>query len=169
MRPRPLDMVTISRIFLVRTVFRGTIEKEVRAMIDITYEMIQPNVANITTNGSAVEVSWKCAETGKDMGRSTAQQQADNSVGGKVLTTVKQSVFREIGYGIVSFISSLLGGSAGRIARDATWSASSQLQSRANAASYYNESTRRAAVIQAFKEVQSKFNWSEEKKHFFAK
>ena len=138
-------------------------------MIDITYEMIQPNVANITTNGSAVEVSWKCAETGKDMGRSTAQQQADNSVGGKLLTTVKQSVVREIGFGIVRGISSLLGDSAGRVARDATWSASSQLQSNVNAASYYNESTKRAAVVQAFKEVQSKFNWSEEKKHFFAK
>lgn len=138
-------------------------------MTDITYEMIQPNVANITTNGSAVEVSWKCAETGKDMGRSTAQQQADNSVGGKVLTTVKQSVFREIGYGIVSFVSSLLGGSAGRIARDATWSASSQLQSRANAASYYNESTKRAAVVQAFKQVEPNFQWNEGEKLFIAK
>ena len=138
-------------------------------MTDITYEMIQPNVANITTNGSAVEVSWKCAETGKDMGRSTAQQQADNSVGGKVLTTVKQSVFREIGYAFVSFVSSLLGGSAGRIARDATWSASSQVQSRANAASYYNENTKRAAVVQAFKQVEPNFRWNEGKNIFIAK
>jgi hypothetical protein len=138
-------------------------------MIDITYDMIKPNVANVATNGSAVEVSWKCAETGRDMGRSTAQQQADDSVGGKVLTTVKQSAVREIGYGVVSFISSLLGGSAGRVARDATWSASSQLQARANAASYYNEGTKRAAIVHAFKQVQSRFEWSEEKKHFIAK
>jgi len=138
-------------------------------MIDITYDMIKPNVANVATNGSAVEVSWKCAETGRDMGRSTAQQQADNSVGGKVLTTVKQSAVREIGYAVVSFISSLLGGSAGRVARDATWSASSQLQARANAASYYNEGTKRAAIVHAFKQVQSRFEWSEEKKHFIAK
>ena len=138
-------------------------------MSDITYDMIKPNVAHVTTNGSTVEVAWRCAETGTDMGRSTAQQQADNSVGGKVMTTVKQSVVREIGYGFVSLISSLLGGSAGRVARDATWSAQSQIQAKANAASYYNETTRRAAIVQAFKQVESAFGWNDEKKIFIAK
>jgi hypothetical protein len=139
-------------------------------MVEFTYDMIKANIANATTNGSAVEVSWKCAATGKDMGRSTAHQQADSSIGGKVFTTVKQSVVREIGYEIMSFVAKLLGGgAAGRVARDATYSASSQLQSKANTASYYNESTKRAAIVRAFKEVESKFDWSEEKKQFVAK
>jgi hypothetical protein len=138
-------------------------------MSAITYDMIKPNVANVSTNGPTVEVAWKCAETGRDMGRSTAQQQTDNSVGGKVMTTVKQSVVREVGYGIVSLVSSFLGGSAGRVARDATWSAQSQIQAKANAASSYNETTRRAAIVQAFKQVESAFGWNNEKKIFIAK
>ena len=146
-----------------------SIASRTAADTSLTFDLSFWAVANITTNGSAVEVSWKCAETGKDMGRSTAQQQADNSVAGKVLTTVKQSVVREIGYGIVSFVSSLVGDSAGRIARDATWSASSQLQSRAHAASYYNESTKRSAVVQAFKQVEPNFQWNEGKQIFIAK
>jgi hypothetical protein len=137
--------------------------------MNITYDMIKPNVAKVTTNGSAVQVFWKCAETGKDMGQSTAQQQADNSVGGKVVTSVKKSVFREIGFGLVNLISSFLGNSAGRVARDATYSASSQYQSNVSATSNYNESTKRAAIVQAFKEVEPWFNWSEDKKQFFAK
>jgi len=135
-------------------------------MTDITYDMIQPNVANVTTNGSAVEVSWKCAGTGKDMGKSTAQQQADNSVGGRVANTVKQSVFREIAFGAVNLISGLLGSSAGRVARDATYSATSQYH--ANSSSY-NENTKRAAIVRAFKQVEAGFGWNEEKKIFIAK
>lgn len=138
-------------------------------MIDITYDMIQPNVANVTTDGSTVEVSWKCAETGKDMGRSTVQQQADKSVGGKVVTSVKQSVFREIGFGLVNLISSLLGSSAGRVARDATYSASSQYQANVGASSTYNEGTKHAAIVQAFKQVEPNFQWNDGKKIFVAK
>lgn len=138
-------------------------------MTDITYDMIQPNVANVTTNGSAVEVSWKCAETGKDMGKSTAQQQTDNSVGGRVANTVKQSVFREIAFGVVNLISSLLGSSAGRVARDATYSATSQYHANSNATSSHNENTKRAAIVRAFKQVEAGFGWNEAKKIFIAK
>lgn len=138
-------------------------------MAGITYDVIQPNVANVTTNGSTVEVSWKCAETGKDMGRSTAQQQADNSVSGRVATSVKGTVVREIGFGLVNLISSLLGSSAGRVARDATYSATSQYQANVRASSSYNENTKRAAIVQAFRQVEPAFQWNDGKKVFVAK
>ena len=138
-------------------------------MANVTYDMIQPNVANVTTNGSSVEVFWKCAETGKDMGKSSAYQQADNSVGGRVTNTVKQSVFRELAFGAVNLVSSLLGSSAGRVARDATYSATSQYNANANASSSYNENTKQAAIVQAFKQVEPNFQWNEGKKIFTAK
>ncbi len=139
-------------------------------MADITYEMIAANVANAKTNGSTVDIAWKCAATSKDMGRSTASMSMDHSMGGQVANSVKQSVIREMGYAVMNFVGKLIGGgAAGRVVRDATYTASNQVSSDVRTAAQYTESSKRAAIVEAFKSVADKYDWDEAKRQFIAK
>jgi len=139
-------------------------------MSDITYDKIAANVASATTDGSRVDISWKCAASGKDMGKTSAHMSYDNSASGRVGTNVKQGVIREIGMAISNFISKLFGGSAaGRIASNAARTEASHVQSNATSAANYNENTKRAAIVESFKSIQDKFTWDEAGKRYVAK
>jgi hypothetical protein len=138
-------------------------------MPTINYATIAPNVANITVQGSQVRIAWKDPVTGAAMGESSATMAADSSVGGRVQESVKRSVVNEIAATIVRFVTSLIGGSAGRVVNNAAYTASSELQSRALSGASYTESSRQAAIVQAFESVRSFFVWDEANGRFVSK
>lgn len=127
--------------------------------MDITYEMIAPNVAGTRVAGNRIEVEWKCAETNRPSGRSEAYLVPDQSVRNEVATAVKRGVMREIGHGIARAIGKLLGGAAGRVLTDASHLATSRVSQNMSVSAQYTEKSRRAAVVQAFLAVQSQFRW----------
>ena len=138
-------------------------------MSTTSYDAIAPNIAAVNVSGSTVQVTWQCPETGRRMGESSASMQADPSVGGRVQSSVKRSVVSEISSGAARFIGGLLGGSAGRVLRDAAYTASSDLQSKANSALEYSEASRQAAILSAFSAVESSFVWDDRKRRFRAR
>ena len=136
--------------------------------MDITFDLIAANVGNARTSGAKVEVDWVCPATGKAMGRSESYMAADHSVGNEMAASVKRGAAREAGYGIASFFGSLLGGAAGRVARDAVQSGSSRVNSNVSTAAQYTEKSRRGAIVEAFKSVEKNFTWSEKEGRFVA-
>ena len=134
-----------------------------------TYDAIASNIAAVTVSGSTVQVTWQCPETGQRMGESSANMQADASVGGRVQSTVKRSVVSEVTSGAARFIGNLLGGSAGRVLRDAAGTAASDLRNKADSAMEYSEASRRAAIVAAFASVESSFQWDDRKQRFRAR
>ena len=134
----------------------------------ITYDMIAENAAKATTTGSKVEVDWICAATNKPMGKSESYMSTDHSMKNEVAASVKRGVVREIGYAIVNFFSSLVGGSAGRVVRDATSSASYRVSSNVSSAAQYTEKSKRDAIVAAFKQVEKNFTWNEKDRKFVA-
>ena len=138
-------------------------------MKPIDYAVIEPNIASVHVEGQTVRVSWKCPQTGRMMGESSATMSVDDSVGGRVQANVKRSIVSEIGSAVARFVSSLLPGAAGRVLSNAAYTATSDLQSRATANVDYTEATRRAAVVSAFNSVQAYFSWNDARERFESK
>ncbi len=134
-----------------------------------TYDAIASNIAAVNVSGSTVQVTWQCPETGRRMGESSANMQADASVGGRVQSTVKRSIVSEVTSGAARFIGNLLGGSAGRVVRDAANTAASDLRNKADSTMEYSEASRRAAIVAAFASVESSFQWDDRKQRFRAR
>ncbi len=133
-----------------------------------TYEAVEPNVARITVNGAHVEVAWKCAATGREAGTSSATMTADRSVGHQLSAQAKRSFARELMYAVANVISRMLGGAAGRVARDVGWQATAEV-GRRSSEPVYNEASRREAVLQAFRAVEAKFTWDETARRYVAR
>lgn len=93
----------------------------------------------------------------------------DHSVGNQVGGAVKRGIVRELMHGIAAALGRMLGGAAGRVARDAAWSGTSAVSHQVNTSTQYTERSRRDAVVQAFRSVQDKFAWDEQGKRFVAK
>jgi hypothetical protein len=138
-------------------------------MSQIEYDTIAPNIANVSVDGSNVRVTWRDPDTGRIVGESAATMSADYSMGGKVQSTIKRSIVSEVSSGAARFLGGLLGGAAGRVVRDAAYTASSDVQSRASSAAQYTEASKRAAIVSAFASVQNNFTWSHEKQRFVAR
>lgn len=138
-------------------------------MSPISYDAIHPNIAEMTVQGATVRVAWKCPETGRRVGESSATMSDDASVGGRVQSSVKRSIVSEISSGAARFLGGLLGGTAGRIARDAAYTAASDLRSKADSALRYNEASQRAAIVAAFSSVESSFVWDDRTRRYLAR
>jgi len=135
----------------------------------ISYDAIHPNIAEVRVIGASVQVTWKCPETGRRVGESSATMSSDASVGGRVKSSVKRSIVSEISSGAARFLGGLLGGAAGRVARDAAYTAASDLRSKADSALEYSEASRRAAIISTFSSVESLFLWDDRRQRFLAR
>jgi hypothetical protein len=135
----------------------------------VSYDAIEPNVAQVEVNGSQVQVVWKCPATGRTVGQSTAYMSADSSLSGRVTANVKRSIVSEITYGAARFISGLLGGTAGRVLGNAAYTAAGDVDNRATSGVDYSEATRQAAIVAAFEQVQTSFVWDDRRKQFVAK
>jgi hypothetical protein len=138
-------------------------------MSALSYDVIAPNIAQVNVNGSQVQVSWKCAVTGRPVGQSTATMSADPSLAGRVQATVKRDIVSELTSGAARFLGGLLGGSAGRVINDAAYTAASDIRSRATSGVDYTEASQKAAIVAAFESVQSSFAWDEQRQRFVAR
>jgi hypothetical protein len=138
-------------------------------MSAVTYDVIANNVAEVQVNGGQVQVTWKCPVTGRVVGTSTGSMAADNSLGHRVGASLKRSIASEIIYGLARTIAGLLGGAAGRVISNATYTAAGDINTRMTANVDYSEDTRRAAVVAAFESVKGSFDWDEKRRQFVAK
>lgn len=137
-------------------------------MVPVRYEAITPNIAQVDVTGAQVQVTWKDPFTGRQVGQSTGWMAADQSMGSRVGASVKRSIVYEIVYGIARFISSRLGGTAGRIVSNATYTAANDINYRATAGVDYTEASRQAAIVAAFASVSSSFSWDEQRQRYVA-
>ena len=135
-------------------------------MKPIDYDVIEPNIAGVQVDGYTVRVSWKCPQTGRMLGESSAAMSVDSSVGARFQASIKRNIVSEAGSSAARFVGNLLGGAAGRVLRNAAYTASSDLQSKATESVGYTEATKRAAIVTAFNLVQGSFDWNEERQRF---
>jgi hypothetical protein len=135
-------------------------------MNPISYDAIAPNIAQVSVTGAQVQVQWKCPRTGRVVGTSTATMAADPSLAGRVGASVKRNVASEVIYGAARALSGLLGGAAGRVLSNATYTAASDLNAKATSSVDYTEASRQAAIVAAFETVRSSFTWDDGRQQF---
>ena len=135
-------------------------------MQPVTYDTIEPNIAEIDAQGNQVFVSWKCPTTGALVGTTRGVMVPDETAAtvqkAVVRTTVSQIVNQ-----IVAVIANSMGGISGKIATAAVTPAAAGLIGKATAPRY-TEGVRRKAVVQAFEGIKTKFRWDEDRGQFVA-
>ena len=138
-------------------------------MNPISYDSILPNVAQASVNGAQVQVSWKCPATGRLVATSTGTMTADPSLAGRVGANVQRSIASELIYGAARLLSGVLGGAAGRVLSNATYTAAADINSKATSGVDYTEASRQAAIVAAFESVKASFVWDEARRQFVAR
>jgi hypothetical protein len=138
-------------------------------MNPISYDSIAPNIAQVSVDGAQVQVSWKCPATGRAVGTSVGTMAADASLASRVGASVTRSIASEVIYGAARLVSGLLGGAAGRVVSNATYTAAADLNAKATAGVDYTEASRQAAIVAAFESVKSSFVWDEARRQFVAR
>jgi hypothetical protein len=93
----------------------------------------------------------------------------DPSLAARVGANVKRSVAQEVIYGAARFVSSLLGGTAGRIVTNAAYTAAADINTKATSGVDYTEASRQAAIVTAFESVRSSVAWDETRRQFVAR
>lgn len=137
-------------------------------MSPISYDSIRPNIEQVSVTGAEVQVTWKCPSTGRTVATSSGWMSADASLGNRVGASVKRSIAYEVIYGVARLISNLVGGAAGRVLSNATYTAAADLNNRATSGVDYTEASRQAAILVAFDAVKSSFTWDESRNQFVA-
>lgn len=138
-------------------------------MNPVSYEAITPNIARVDVNGSQVDVTWKDPVTGRAMGQSTGWMAADPSMSSRVSASVKRSIINEVVYGIARLIAGALGGAAGRVVSNATYTAANDINTRATANVDFTEASKQTAIVSAFDAVRDRFTWDDSARRFAAK
>ena len=138
-------------------------------MNPISYESIAPNIAQASVNGAQVQVSWKDPATGRVVATSTGTMVADPSLAGRVGASVKRSIASELIYGAARMLAGVVGGAAGRVISQATYTAAADVNARATSGVDYTEASRQAAVVTAFESVKASFVWDEARRQFVAR
>lgn len=138
-------------------------------MNPVAYDTIVPNIAQVDVQGALVSVSWKCPQSGRALGQSSASMAADPSMTARVQASVKRSVASEIVYGVARLISGALGGVAGRVVSNAAYTAANDINQRLTADADYTEASRQQAIVAAFDAVKDSFVWDEPQRRFVAR
>jgi hypothetical protein len=133
-------------------------------MPPVTYDLIEPNVAELDAVGDRVNVVWKCPVSGSVVGESYGIMQR-NQTSDAVKAAVTKSIVGSILQSILETVASSVGGMTGKVARAAAIP-TAQGVIRAGTAPKYTEAMRRKAVVDAFKAVESKFHWDEDRGMF---
>jgi hypothetical protein len=133
----------------------------------ITYDMIEPNVAETEVNGANVAVTWKCPVSGKIVGKTEAQMQATTSATRSISQAAQRTLLESAVQGFVSFISRTFGGLAGQVAGSAAMPAKASAFQQVGRPVYTKASENQAAVT-AFELVKDKFRWDENRELFVA-
>jgi hypothetical protein len=138
-------------------------------MDPIRYEAIAQNVGRVEVEGNEVRVVWRCAATGREVGRSSAWMAADPSLGARVGANVKRTIASELIYGAARMLSGVLGGVVGRVVSGAAYTAATDINQKLTADVDYTDASRQAAVVAAFESVKEAFVWDAEGGRFIAR
>jgi hypothetical protein len=138
-------------------------------MDPVRYDMIVPNVARVDVEGAEVRVVWRCAQTGREVGRSSAWMAADPSLAAKVQARVKRSIASELIYGAARLVSGMLGGAVGRVVSNAAYTAAADIDQKVTAGVDYTQASREAAIVAAFESVKASFVWDGERSRFVSR
>lgn len=135
----------------------------------VTYDQIEPNIAEIDTDGSLVKVVWKCPVSGAIVDNSTSQMEV-----GATTQAVQRSVSKTARGEVVKFLVDTIGTVLGQgtvAAKVATSVVAPAAYSAVDKATgpRYTEPVRRAAVLKAFDQVRHKFDWDEDRGLFVKK
>jgi hypothetical protein len=138
-------------------------------MTSVRYDTIASNIADVAVEGSSVQVTWKCAATGREVARSSASMSADPSLAARIQASVKRSIASEAVYGAARMVAGLLGGVAGRVVSNAVYTAAGDIDAKLTAGVDYTASSRAAAIADAFESVKDRFVWDAGQERFVAR
>lgn len=125
-------------------------------MSQISFELVQPLIAQANQQGSTMHVTFRCPVSGHTV-ESRGHLQAANTMGSRVAQSAKRSVLWSLRSSLSRAIRSSLGyGIAGRVAADA---ASGAINTSGSGQQSYSEADRQAAMVRAFESVANQFVW----------
>lgn len=126
-------------------------------MPEVTYENIQPILVSAEQEGSSMRCTFKCPVSGETF-ESSAGIQRGRGLGDVARHSVKRSLFSRVRWGISRAVRSALGyGLAGRVAGDVAGAAVGGAMDKHGTS--FSEDEKKAAVVQAFETIQSRFAW----------
>ena len=131
----------------------------------INYDDIYRNIAKSVVEGSTVRVSWKCPISDEIIVESSAQMVADKSLKGNMHKEFTRGLLQMTKGWFASFATSILGGQAGNTVRRM----GTTLANHVGKQQSYSEDVQKAAIVQAFEKIQTKFEYSEEYMFYAAK
>lgn len=129
--------------------------------MEITYDNIKSLISKEEISGSEMNCTFTCPKTGKTIESSAYINQSNSS-------QIKQNMKQGLIFGIKSAISSMIYrifgsyGTVGNIVGSATSSAAYAID--VNTDTKYSKDEKKAAVVQAFKQVASNFYWDEKER-----
>lgn len=135
-------------------------------MATVTYDQIEPNIAEVDTEGPTVKVVWKCPISGEVVGKSNATMTVDPTV-----TQIKTGVARTfVMSGVPAIVQSIARafgfGSLGMRVTQAVVTPASYSVAGKMTAVKYTDAMRRKAVVAAFAAVEKQFRWDEDRGMF---
>jgi len=133
----------------------------------ITFDMIEPNVAETDVDGANVAVTWKCPVSGKIVGKSAAPMQAATSTTRNISRAAQRTLIESAFQGVVRFIGATFGGLAGQVAGSAASPATAGAVQQVNRPAY-TQASQNAAALAAFEQVNDKFRWDEDRELYVA-
>ena len=136
-------------------------------MPNVNYDNIEPNIAEVDVDGATVSVKWKCPVSGRVVCESSAAMTPIASTSKKATSMAKKALLYEGLAALNRFISHTFGGVAGKMATSASV-ALRQGGEQTIGRPTYNTASEHAAVVNAFRQVEKKFKWDEDRELFVA-
>ena len=125
-------------------------------MEDISYENVKPNVARAEAAGTQMNCTFRCPVTSTEV-QSSAAIPKPSAMADKLGGIAKKSVTRSLKYKVAGLVRGVLGrGMLGRAGGDMVREALKNVGVDAGEAS---EDQKQAAVVDAFRNVQTQFTW----------
>ncbi len=134
-------------------------------MSNLTYDNIEPNIADVDVDGANVTVKWKCPVSGRVVCESSCGMKPLASTTGAATKQVKRALLVEAIGAFNRFVKSTFGGTAGKIVGAASASVRTGVDKTILKASF-NTATEHAATVNAFRQVEKQFKWDEDRELF---
>src|SRR6476619_631945 len=136
-------------------------------MPHVTYDNIEPNIAEVDVDGATVNVKWKCPVSGRVICESSTGMTPVANTPKKATNMAKKALLYEALGALNRFISHTFGGTAGKMAASASV-ALRQGGEQTIGKPTYNTASEHAAVVEAFRMVEKKFKWDEDRELYVA-
>ena len=127
----------------------------------VTYDQIEPNIAEVDAQGDRVVVTWKCPVSGAVVGESEARMDAD-----QMASAVKSGVSKAVVFEGMAALVQAIGRQFGIVGQKVAGAALMPMSAgvvQSVGAPRYSEAARRKAVALAFLTIQPKFEWDEDR------